>query len=147
MSTEPWDKIGGYRLFDTRSHILHAFSHFSVCCILSTLEAVAELLLIVKTSALTFIVAVLMRDVWNVMGGIIFAGDKLLEGETVGFQFVGLGLFLYVWHRYQTNSGPRLRNEEQRQLFTAQVDEFVPFTTTLLSECEHQHEYFDTNSL
>jgi hypothetical protein len=67
MSTEPWDKIGGYRLFDTRSHILDAFSHFSVCCILSTLEAVAELLLIVKTSALTFIVAVLMRDVWNVM--------------------------------------------------------------------------------
>ncbi len=38
MSTEPWDKIGGYQLFDTRSHILHAFSHFSVCCILSTLE-------------------------------------------------------------------------------------------------------------
>jgi hypothetical protein len=38
MNTEPWDKIGGYRLFDTQSHILHAFSHFSVCCILSTLE-------------------------------------------------------------------------------------------------------------
>ncbi len=38
MSTEPWDKIGGYQLFDTRSHILHVFSHFSVWCILSTLE-------------------------------------------------------------------------------------------------------------
>jgi hypothetical protein len=31
------------------------------------MQAVAELLLIVKTSALTFIVAVLIRDVWNVM--------------------------------------------------------------------------------
>jgi hypothetical protein len=38
MSTEPWDKIGGYQIFDTPSHILHAFSHFSVCYILSTLE-------------------------------------------------------------------------------------------------------------
>jgi hypothetical protein len=38
MSTEPLDKIGGYQLFDTQSHILHTFSHFSVCCTLCTLE-------------------------------------------------------------------------------------------------------------
>jgi hypothetical protein len=36
-------------------------------CMCKWMQAVAELLLIVKTSALTFIVAVLMRDVWNVM--------------------------------------------------------------------------------
>ncbi len=36
-------------------------------CMCKWMQAVAELLLIVRTSALTFIVAVLMRDVWNVM--------------------------------------------------------------------------------
>jgi thiamine transporter ThiT len=75
------------------------------------MQAVAELLLIVKTIALTFIVAVLIKDVWNVMGGIIFAGDKLLEGETVVFQFVGLGLFLYVWHRYRVQTTTESSNE------------------------------------
>jgi hypothetical protein len=44
-------------------------------------------------------------------GGIIFAGDKLLEGETVVFQFVGLGLFLYVWHRYRVQTTTESSNE------------------------------------
>jgi hypothetical protein len=44
-------------------------------------------------------------------GGILFAGDKLLEGETVGFQFVGLGLFFYVWHRYREQTTTESSNE------------------------------------
>jgi hypothetical protein len=50
-------------------------------------------------------------SVLDFQGGIIFAGDKLLEGEIVGFQNVGLGLFLYVWHRYRVQTTTESSNE------------------------------------
>ncbi|KAJ7554907.1 hypothetical protein O6H91_05G015100 [Diphasiastrum complanatum] len=98
---EPWHKLRATAYFDTPHHF------FSSCLLmlfggaLAFFMVAAEYLLVSETSAVTFTVAGVAKEVVTIIVAIFFFGDHFTVQTALGLVIIIIGLSLFNWFKYK----------------------------------------------
>eukprot|EP00249_Psilotum_nudum_P010566 c22617_g1_i2 orf=556-2184(-) len=101
IATEPWRKLGQTHYFDSPLHIFGSSLLMLLGGSLAFFMVLAEYLLISETSALTLMVAGIVKEVVTIVVAIFFFHDSFTVSKAVGLVIIIFGISLFNWYKYQ----------------------------------------------
>ncbi|KAG0590193.1 hypothetical protein M758_1G078000 [Ceratodon purpureus] len=109
--TESWGTLAEHSSLNSKRNVFLTTLVAAGGLILSTMKSVAELMLLARTSALTYIVLLLLKDAHHILEVMVHAGWSSFfetrggggsqKQETIGFHYIAFGLVFFGWERYE----------------------------------------------
>ncbi|KAJ7562488.1 hypothetical protein O6H91_03G071100 [Diphasiastrum complanatum] len=127
---EPWHKLRATSYFDTPHHFVSSCLLMLLGGSLAFFMVVAEYLLISETSAVTFTVAGVVKEVVTIIVAVFFFGDHFTVLTAVGLAIIIIGVSLFNWFKYQKLVEGKLDHEAD----TGIQNEQNVFKYTILQE-------------
>ncbi|XP_057859699.2 probable sugar phosphate/phosphate translocator At1g06470 isoform X1 [Cryptomeria japonica] len=101
LITEPWSSLSKTRYFDTRQHLFQSSLLMLLGGSLAFFMVLTEYLLISATSAVTFTVAGIVKEVVTIVVAVFFFHDHFTILKGVGLAVIIIGVCLFNWYKYQ----------------------------------------------
>eukprot|EP00252_Welwitschia_mirabilis_P009445 TRINITY_DN22024_c0_g1_i2.p1 TRINITY_DN22024_c0_g1~~TRINITY_DN22024_c0_g1_i2.p1 ORF type:complete len:490 (-),score=74.92 TRINITY_DN22024_c0_g1_i2:384-1853(-) len=101
LISEPWLSLTKTRYFDTPQHIFGSCLLMLLGGTLAFFMVLCEYLLVSATSAVTFTVAGIVKEVVTIVVAIFFFHDQFTVLKGIGLLVIIFGVTLFNWYKYQ----------------------------------------------
>ncbi|KAH9314699.1 hypothetical protein KI387_023326 [Taxus chinensis] len=99
--SEPWSNLSNTRYFDTAHHVFQSSMLMLLGGSLAFFMVLTEYLLISATSAVTFTVAGIVKEVVTIVVAVFFFHDRFTILKGIGLAIIIVGVCLFNWYKYE----------------------------------------------